>query len=138
MPRHCQADSIWRFQDLRASRVKCYIIQQLERVLLAVKLVDYFLLIAMTSPEVVSLICNECNSLLCISSNAWHEVSKSYSSYENASYYSHPGLEQVAEKRAGARELEGCFVCELRCIQCKTSIGVKCVDGPGKKEEGLM
>lgn len=57
----------------------------------------------------------------------------SYSTYENASYFSHPGLEQVDQKRPGAAnsELEGCVVCPLKCKQCKALVGVKCVEAPG-------
>jgi len=94
----------------------------------------------MATQELISLSCITCSTILCISSNSFKEVSTSYSTYENASYFSHPGLEQVEQKRPGApnSQLEGCVVCPLRCKECKAAVGVKCVEAPNSKRGKLM
>lgn len=91
----------------------------------------------MATAELIACACKICDKTLCISTNEWLEVSNSYSTYGNSLAFSHPGLEQVEQKRAGSKhsELEGCFVKPLRCAGCKTGIGVKCVEAPFEKRQ---
>lgn len=84
----------------------------------------------MTGPELVTCICDNCNSVVCCSSNEWTEISSTYSTYVDAARFSHPGLETVEPRRPGSKDsaLEGCYVKPLRCMKCKTVMGLKCVD----------
>ncbi|KAL2037291.1 hypothetical protein N7G274_009980 [Stereocaulon virgatum] len=93
----------------------------------------------MATPEIINCSCNNCNSVLCISSNEWTEISSSYSTCVNLAYFSLPGLELVEPKRPGSKgsALEGCSVQLLRCTKCKTAMGIKCVDGPREKKANV-
>ena len=91
----------------------------------------------MATASLVTGICKSCDTLLCISTNEWLEFTPSYSTYENADLYSHPGLEQVDQNRPGSKdsELEGCTVQALVCKKCHLQIGLKCVVVAPQKEQ---
>ena len=88
-----------------------------------------------TTAYLVSGFCNTCEAFLTVSTNEWTEFTPSYSTYENAELYSHPGLEQLNQNRPGVKdsELEGCTVQALLCKECQEQIGVTCVTAGAEK-----
>jgi hypothetical protein len=90
-----------------------------------------------TTPELFKYFCRTCHTHICTYINEWIEITKTYSTFENAISYMGFEIVVLDEERSGYKdsELEGCTLQPLSCKRCRKIVGSICVWAPEGKEQ---
>ena len=81
----------------------------------------------MDSQELVSLNCEVCSTVLCISTNAFLAVTPSMVTADNQDLFTDSGLECLEHIYSGHGCFKGLNMSPLICTECDLRIGEKCV-----------
>lgn len=92
---------------------------------------DFYTCNMAAAANLISCICNKCETVLCISTNEWVYMPPSLFAYHNAKLFSHPGIQYSERDSPGPVALDlplGVLIATRVCCKtCKSAVGMQCV-----------